>query len=103
MSVVNIKLYDLARNDFNLSEEPARQFVEAIDEVVRENRKNEGVNELATKSFVREEITETKAFVKDEVHRLELAMYKSVFWSGLIQFLSIVGAMIALVTFMVKK
>ncbi len=71
--------------------------------MVREDLKNEGVNERATKSFVKEEAADTKSLIKEEIHRVELAMYKAVFWSGLIQFLAIVAVIIGLVTFMLKK
>ena len=92
MSVVNIKLYEIIRKDLNLSEDKAKDFVQAIDEIVREDIKGEGLSELATKSFV-----------KDEIHRLELTMYKAVFWAGLIQFLAIVASIFGIITFMLRK
>jgi hypothetical protein len=92
MSIVNIKLYEFARKEMNLSEDKAMQFIQAIDEVVKEDIKGEGLNELATKSFV-----------KDEIHRLELSTYKAVFWAGLIQFLAIVAAIFGIINFMLHR
>ncbi len=52
----------------------------------------------------------TKEFVKDEIHRLELKveqskseLTKAIFWSSLIQFLAIVGSVIGIISFMLKK
>jgi hypothetical protein len=76
----------------HLTEDKAKEFVLAIVEVVKEDIKGEGLNELATKSFV-----------KDEIHRLELSTYKAVFWAGLIQFIAIIGSIFAIINFMIKK
>ncbi len=92
MSVINIKLYEFARKEMNLSEDKARDFVQAIDDVVKEDFRGEGLSELATKSFV-----------KDEIHRLELSTYKAVFWAGLIQFLAIVASIFGIISFMLRK
>jgi uncharacterized protein YicC (UPF0701 family) len=99
MSTVSIKLYEFARKEMHLTEDKAKEFVQAIDEVVKEDIKGEGINELATKSFV-----------KDEIHRLELKveqskseLSKTIFWTGLIQFLAIVGSVISFISFMLKK
>ena len=99
MSVVNIKLYDFVRKEMHLSEEKAKEFIQAIDEVVKEDVKGEGLNELAT-----------KAFVKDEIHKLELKLEqtkgdltKTIFWAGLIQFLAIVASVVSLVSLILKK
>ncbi len=57
------------------------------------------INELATKSFV-----------KDEIHRLELKveqtkgeLTKTIFWTGLIQFLAIVASIFGIINFMLHK
>ena len=99
MSTVSIKLYEFARREMHLTEDKAKEFVIAIDDVVKEDIKGEGLNELVTKSVL-----------KDEIHRLELKveqskseLTKTIFWTGLIQFLAIVGSVISIFTFMMKK
>jgi len=99
MSVVNIKLYEFARKEMNLSEDKAKEFVQAIDDVVKEDIKGKGLNELATKSFV-----------KDEIYRLELKVEqtkgeitKVIFGAGLIQFLAIVASIIGIINLMLHK
>ncbi|MCW3107004.1 MAG: hypothetical protein JWQ09_1510 [Segetibacter sp.] len=52
----------------------------------------------------------TQEFVKDEIHRLELRveqtkseLAKAIFWASLIQFPAIVGSVIGIITFMLRK
>ncbi len=99
MSTISIKLYEFARKEMSLSEEKAKEFVQAIDDVVKEDIKGENLSELATKSFV-----------KDEIHMLELKLEqtkgeltKAIFWAGLIQFLAIVGSLFGLINLMLHK
>ncbi len=67
--------------------------------MVNENIIDKGLNELATKSFV-----------KDEIHRLELRveqtkgeLTKAIFWAGLIQFLAIVASIFGIINYMLHK
>jgi hypothetical protein len=106
MSTLNIRLYEFARKEMNFSEEKAKEFVQAIDEVVRDDIKGEGINELATKSFVKDEVL----IVREEIHKLELKveqtkgeLTKVIFWAGLIQFLAIVGSLVGIISFMLRK
>ena len=110
MSTINIKLYDFARKEMSLSEEKAKEFVQVIDEVVKEDIKDENLNELATKSFVKDEIQ----LVRNEIHKLELKLEikieqnkseltRAIFWAGLIQYLAIVGSVFAIINFMLRK
>ena len=39
----------------------------------------------------------TQPFVKDEIHRLEIQMYKALFWTSLVQILAILGGILAIV------
>ncbi|HAH55389.1 MAG TPA: hypothetical protein DCM02_08950 [Flavobacterium sp.] len=59
MSTSTIKLYDLFRNELKLDEDKAQQFVEAIDKTISEEIRQDK-NEIATKDFVKKEITEAK-------------------------------------------
>ena len=78
----------------------------------------------ATKTFVKEEISATKAFVKDEIaatksllkdeiqsvkdqmreqmRDLEVRMTRQIYFAGLIQFLGIIGAILAIYAFLRK-
>jgi hypothetical protein len=68
---------------------------------------------MATKSFVREEILATKSFVKEEIQSvkdqmsdqmrdLEVRMTRQIYFANLIQFLGIVGAILAIYAFLRK-
>ena len=59
MSTSTIKLYDLFRNELKLDEDKEQQFVEAIDKTISEEIRQDK-NEIATKDFVKKEITEAK-------------------------------------------
>lgn len=59
MNTANIKLYDLFRNDLKLNELKAREFVEAIDNTISQEVRQDKF-EVATKDFVKKEITEAK-------------------------------------------
>ena len=59
MNTANLKLYDLFRNDLNLNEAKALEFIEAIDNTISAEVKQDKT-EIATKDFVKKEITEAK-------------------------------------------
>jgi len=59
MNTANIKLYDLFRKELNLNETKAREFVEAIDNTISQEIRQDK-SEIATKYFVKKEITEAK-------------------------------------------
>ncbi len=87
MSTINIKLYDIARNKLHLSEADAKEFVLAVEETADIDN-----SKLATKFEL-----------KDEIHRLELQLYKAIFWAGLVQVLAVLGGLIAIIKFMLNK
>jgi hypothetical protein len=98
MNSVDIKLYDIFRKDLNLTESKAKELVQAIDEAVRVGHED-NVQGVATKEFM-----------KDEIHRLEIKLEqtkgevtKAIFWANLIQFLAIVGSVIGIISFMMRK
>jgi hypothetical protein len=59
MSTATIKLYDLFRNELKLDESKAMEFVEAIDKTIAEEIRQDK-NEIASKDFVKKEITDAK-------------------------------------------
>lgn len=58
MNTVNVKLYQILKNDFHLSDEKAREFAQVINEVASENTS----------------ISEFKSQVKEDFLRLELKL-----------------------------
>lgn len=85
------KLYDIFRKDLHLPAEKAKELVQAIEESVKFGY-DQNVDSIAT-----------KAFVKDEIHRLELTMTKAIFWTSLVQFLAIVGSVIGIMSFVFRE
>ena len=57
MNSVGIKLYDIARQDLHLSEERARAFVEAVDEVVVED--------------IRQSTSDYKSLFKEDFYKMD--------------------------------
>lgn len=58
-TAVQIKLYNILRKDMNVNEEVAQDFVQTLDNVIsKEIEQNR--TEIATKDFVKKEITEAK-------------------------------------------
>jgi len=116
LNIPNIRLYDIFRKDLRLPDERAHELVQAIDEVVKEGYE-ERLKGMATKEYVKgeiqvvkDEILVTKDFVKSEINRVELKveqlkseLTKSIFWTSLVQFLAIIGAVIGIINFMFRK
>ncbi len=69
MSTVNIKLYDILRKEFNLSDEKARDLTVTITQVVKEEvvTENSGYKSLFKEDFVS---LDTK--IEKEVLRMEV-------------------------------
>ena len=124
---IQIKLYDIFRKDLHLADERAHELVQTIGQAVKGEYEDnlEGVatkdfvkDEIqATKQFVKEEIQATKDFVRERFHTLDLKigqvelkmeqmksdLTRAIFISNLIQFLAIVGSVIAIINFMQHK
>ncbi len=90
MNTVQIKFYDLLRKDLHLPDDRAAAFVEALENVVEFEIKNE----------------KQTAATKEDIHRLEIKLeqskvdiYKAMFWTGIIQLLAIPGGVLAIVKF----
>lgn len=80
MNTLNIRLYDVARQKLKLNEDDAKEFAVAIEEATEHTN-----TDIATKDFVRKEISEAKVDI-----------YKAISWASLIQILTIIGSIIAL-------
>ena len=105
-------LEGVATKDFVKDEiQATKQFVKEEIQVTKQFVGNEI---QATKQFVREEIQATKDFVRERFHTLDLKigqvelkmeqmksdLTRAIFISNLIQFLAIVGSVIAIINFM---
>ena len=105
MSIHQIRLYDLFRRDLHLPDEKAAAFVVSIEETVRSE--NEKVNQplVANMDSMKEDIITIKADIKDL--RKDIAdlrtnmgnMHKSIYQIGIVQFIAIVGSVMAIVKF----
>jgi len=92
---VSIRLYDFARKEMKLSEEKAKEFVQTLDEF----NSHHIDDSIATKLFVKDEVIQ----LREEIKRVEVSLTKAIYWSGLIQFIAIVGSVLAIFNFMVRK
>ena len=110
MTTIHIKLYDIFRNDLHLPEIKAKELVEAIDEAVSENinYKQHEYKSLWKGDF--KGLDDKIGTIDKELSRLELKLEqtkselsKAIYWTGLIQFLAIVGSVVSLVVFMLRK
>lgn len=96
MSLIDIKLYDFVKQEFNLSDAKAKEFVEILDEVVKED--------------VKASTNDYKSFWKDDFNLLDKRilkskndMYKAMFLSGVVQLIAILAGVLAIVKFMVGQ
>ena len=118
-----IRLYDIFRKDLQMPDDRARNLVSTINEALNDHG-DEDREELATKALLKDEILATKAFVKDEIlatksllkdeiqsvkdqmrdqmRDLEVRMTRQIYFAGLIQFLGIIGAILAIYAFLRK-
>jgi hypothetical protein len=119
-----IKLYNILRTDLNLSDDKAADFVSAIGKTA-ERELDARIQTLATKNDIRElslatknDIQELSLATKNDIRELSLAtkndlrelalatkndirdLYKTIYLSGLVQFIAIVASILAIVKFM---
>ena|SRR5258705_4442715 len=97
-----IKLYNILRTDLHLTDDKAADFVSAM-ETMSERELDARIQTLATKDDIRELAFATK----DDLRELALAtkddireLYKTIYLSGLVQFIAIVASVVAIVKFM---
>jgi hypothetical protein len=96
MSTVNIKLYDIFRNDLHLPETKARELVEVIQEAVKDdiNASKEEYKGLWKDGF---------RILDSKIDKLEIKLTKAIYLTSLIQFLAIMASVAAIVSFMLHK
>jgi hypothetical protein len=123
----NIRLYDIFRKDLRLADDRAHNLVEAIDEAVKDSH-DANLKGVATMELVKEESSGVRSdlqreiggvrsdlqkeinTVRSDIQRVELKveqtkseLSRAIFWTSLVQFLAIVGAVIGIISFMVRK
>ncbi len=95
METMSLKLYTLLRKELNLSEEQAIGLVHATEGIAEEeSRKLTG--HLAT----RENLKEHTHSLKEKIHAVEIRLYRSIFLTGLIQVLTVIGGVLAVAKFL---
>ena len=100
-------LYDLTQ-EFLQDKTKAQSFVQAITDTIHEamGQKHEHLTtktDLADlKVELMEVISDQKAELKGDIAALRSDLTKSIYLMGLVQFLAIMGGVLAIVTFMLK-
>ena len=96
-----IRLYDIFRKDLHMPDDRAHNLVSTINEALND-RRDEDREDLATKAFVKDEISTAFQSLKDQMHDLEVRLTRQIYLVNLIQFLAIVGAILAIYSFLHK-
>jgi hypothetical protein len=84
-----------------MPDDRAQNLVSTINDALNEQR-DQDKEELATKSFVKDELSTAFQSLKDQIHRLEIRMTRLIYLVNLTQFLGIVGAILAIYAFLRK-
>ena len=87
-----------------MPDDRAQNLVSTINDALNEQREQDK-EDLATKSFVKDELsTLSTAFqsLKDQMRDLEVRMTRQIYLVNLIQFLGIIGALLAIYAFLRK-
>jgi hypothetical protein len=92
-----IRLYDIFRKDLHLPDDRAQNLVSTINDALNEQREQDR-EDLATKLFVKDEIQA----VKDQIRNVEIRMTRQIYLVNILQFLAIVGAVLAIFNFLRK-
>lgn len=116
MNISQIKLYDLFRKKLHLPDKEAADFVLAVGNVVgfeTDNKKQllatkEDINYIKGNIVgVREDIVRIREDLKKDIHHLEIKveqskgdLYKAMFWTSIVQLITILGGVLAIVKFM---
>jgi hypothetical protein len=99
-----IRLYDIFRKDLHMPDDRAQNLVSTINEALNDHSEQDR-EDLATKELVKVEIRSVKdeiQLVRDQIRDLEVRMTRSIYLVNLIQFLAIVGAILAIYSFLHK-
>ncbi len=67
MNTANIKLYQILKNDFHLSDEKAKEFAQVINAVVSEN-----TSLVEFKSIIKEDLLRLGMNLKSEINKLDI-------------------------------
>lgn len=110
---IQIKLYDIFRKDLHLADERAHELVQTIGQAVK-GEYEDNLERVATKEFVSEtchkldlkighlelKIEQVRSDLEVKIEQMRSDLTKAIFISNLIQFLAIVGSVIAIINFM---
>ena len=96
-----IRLYDIFRKDLHMPDDRAQNLVSTINDALNE-RGEQGKEDLATKSFVKEEIQSVKDRMREQMRDLEVKLTRQIYIVNLLQFLVIAGAVLAIYSFLRK-
>jgi len=106
-SETSIKLFELSQ-EFIPDKKKAGLFVQKIEETI-DNKMELRHENLATKTDLAdlkvelvEVISDQKAELKGDIAALRSDLTKSIYFMGLVQFLAIMGGVLAIVTLMLK-
>ena len=96
-----IRLYDIFRKDLQMPDDRAKNLVSTIDEALKDHHEQDR-EDLATKAFVKDEISAATQSLKDQLRDLEVRTTRSIYLVNLIQFLAIVASIITIFAFLRK-
>ncbi len=102
MATLELKAYEIFKS--KLGAEEAEIVIDYIENKVEKSVEH-NIKSLATKedvSKLREEMTVTKAELKIEIANGKSDLLRAVYVVGLVQFLAIVGSVIAIINFLAK-
>lgn len=113
MATLELKAYEIFKSKLGAEEaEIVIDYIEnKVEKSVEHNVKllatKEDISKLkeeliVTKSDLRSEITATKAELKVEIATVKSDMLQAIYVVGLVQFLAIVGSVIAIINFLAK-
>jgi hypothetical protein len=68
MNTVNIKLYNILKNDIKLPDAKAQEFIQALDEVVQADIKNSSTE---YRSLVKEDILKMEISLRGEIMKID--------------------------------
>ena len=102
----HIRLYDLFRRELHLSDDKAADFVMAVDDItgfaIDDNKEL-----LATKNdihifdqSIKKDIHSLEQSIRKEILQAKEDTYKAIYLSGFLQFITMLGIVLAIIKFM---
>jgi len=91
----HIRLYDLFRRELHLSDDKAANFVMAIEDIT-------GLAIDANKELLatKKDIHSLEQSITKEIQQSKEDVYKAIYLSGFVQFIAILGSVMAIIKFM---